>query len=92
MPVISSNKRLAKSPILPVPISIFSPLCSINPTGEITAAVPEPNTSFSDPFFEASKTSEIEILRSSTLRPHSSASAVTDFLVIPVVQTLKVPE
>ena len=51
--------------------------------GEITAAVPEANTSLRRPSFAAASTSSMASLRSDTLTPHLVSSFITESRVMP---------
>ena len=56
---------------------------AISPMGEMTAAVPVPQASFSAPLSPASKSSWAESSRSSTFRPQLCISSMQDLRVIP---------
>ena len=83
MPVRVSYRRWARGPILPPLTTTCRSSQPISPMGEMTAAVPVPQASFSVPSAPASKSSWAVISRSSTFSPQDFSSSRQDLRVMP---------
>src|SRR6266567_7145823 len=83
IPISSDRRRIVTGPGSPDPIVQPPDVPSTEPTGVITAAVPQANTSVSEPEAHASRHSWTEILPSFAGTPSVGASLSSESLVIP---------